>query len=90
MSQTGSIACLSALLCLGAGLASSPARAQRVGTYNGVQANGQPISLTVSRYQGQLIVESINVQVQTTCRDGQSLEIDTGYGEVGPIVNGSG
>ena len=79
-----------AMLCVSSLVAWSPAHAQRVGTYSGLQSNGQPFSLTVSRYKGQLIVESINVQVQTTCRDGQSLLIDTDYGEVGPIVNGSG
>ena len=90
MTKASSITCMIALLSVCSLVVSSPARAQHVGTYGGFQANGQPFSLVVSRYKGQLIVESINVQVQTTCRDGQSLTEDTGYGEVGPIVNGSG
>ncbi len=81
---TGTIAAL----CMAA--AASSAHAQRVGTYSGFQANGQPFSLMVSRYKGQLIVEGINVQVQTTCRGGQTFIDDTGYAPVGPIVNGSG
>ena len=77
-------------LCGGFILLSSRAEAQPVGTYNGLQANGQPFSLVVSRYKGQLIVESINVQVNTTCHDGENLIDDTGYGEVGPIIDGAG
>lgn len=69
---------------------STSAEAQRVGTYSGLQANGQPFSLGVSRYKGQLIVGGIDVQVNTTCRDGETLVEDTGYGQVGPIINGAG
>ena len=81
---------LGAAVCVSGLFNTLPAFAQRAGTYSGFQANGQPFSLVVSRDQGQLVVESINVQVQTTCRDRQTLLEDTGYGQVGPIVNGSG
>ena len=77
-------------LCGGFFLLSSRVEAQRIGTYSGLQANGQPFSLEDSRYKGQLIVNSIYVQVNTTCRDGENLVEDTGYGEVGPIINGAG
>ena len=83
------VVCCSALVCA-ASLFSAPASAQRVGTYGGLQANGQPIYVLVARYKGQLIVESFSAQTNTTCRDGASLVVDSGYGQVGPITNGSG
>lgn len=73
-----------------AGLAREQACAQSAGTYGGQQANGLPISILVGRYKGQLVVEAFSAQTQTTCRDGASLVIDSGYGQVGPITNGSG
>ena len=59
MIRTSLRTCSIALLCVSGIVASSPARAQRVGNYSGFQANGQPISLSVSRYKGQLIVGGI-------------------------------
>lgn len=69
----------------------TPVLAQSVGTYGGQQANGQPISIIVTRYQGKLIVNVVNFgQVTATCRNGSVITQSLGVGGAEPIKNGAG
>jgi hypothetical protein len=54
------------------------AQAQLVGTYNGTQANGAPISLTVTKKT--LDLSGLGVGITTTCPDAEKINENTGIG----------
>ena len=56
------------------------ARAQLVGTYNGTQANGATISVTVTQKKNTFELSGLGVGITTTCPDGEKINEDTGIG----------
>jgi hypothetical protein len=51
------------------------AQAQLVGTYNGTQANGAPISLTVTQPKKTLDLSGLGVGITTTCPDAEKIPV---------------
>jgi hypothetical protein len=56
------------------------AHAQLAGTYNGTQANGATISLTVTQKNTKVELSGLGVGITTTCPDGEAIDEDTGIG----------
>lgn len=64
-----------AIIC-GVGLFQA-AHAQLVGTYGGQRADGTPVSISLSRFRGQTYLTFVQVQSNTTCRDGTTFDLNT-------------
>ena len=56
------------------------ANAQMAGTYSGVQANGAPITLTVTVNDGKTYLSGFGVGINTTCPDGEAINENVGIG----------
>ena len=69
--------------------ATIPAHAQLVGTYNGTQANGQAISLTVVQGKKNAVdLSGLGLNIETTCPDKQAINQGDGIGfQPVPIPN---
>ena len=62
--------------------------AQMPGTYSGVQANGAPISLTVTVNNGKTYLSGFGVGVSTICPDGEAINENVGIGFQPERLNG--
>ena len=65
------------------------AKAQLVGNYGGQRADGTPVSISVSRFRGHTFVSFVQVQANTTCRDGTTFDTNTFVAGIIAPVTGS-
>ena len=66
-----------ALVTVGSFGAIQAAQAQLVGNYGGQRADGTPVSIGLSRFRGQTYITFVQVQANTTCRDGTTFDLNT-------------
>ena len=76
MTKARLLAAVGVVITLSIGLL-QPAYAQLIGNYGGQRADGTPVSISVSRFRGQTYVTDVQVQANTTCRDGTTFDLNT-------------
>ncbi len=64
------------VMVFGAG-AFQAADAQLLGTYGGQRADGTPVTISLSRIRDQVYITSVQVQANTTCKDGTTFDTNT-------------